>query len=54
MTQPTARLAGHALVEALIEQGVDTAFGVPCDTAYKFCNAITASSGSGRNQAHSP
>ena len=27
-TQP-ARLAGHALVEALIAQGVDTAFGVP-------------------------
>ena len=25
----TARLAGHALVECLIEQGVDTAFGVP-------------------------
>jgi len=30
MTQPTtARLAGHALVEALIAQGVDTVFGVP-------------------------
>jgi len=30
MTAPTApRLAGHLLVEALIEQGVDTAFGVP-------------------------
>jgi acetolactate synthase-1/2/3 large subunit len=28
MTQP-ARLAGHALVEALIAQGVDTVFGVP-------------------------
>ncbi|MCE4535918.1 thiamine pyrophosphate-binding protein [Pelomonas sp. P7] len=26
---PTPRLAGHALVEALIAQGVDTAFGVP-------------------------
>lgn len=26
---PTARLAGHALVEALIAQGVDTCFGVP-------------------------
>src|SRR4051812_33148870 len=25
----TPRPAGHALVEALIEQGVDTAFGVP-------------------------
>jgi len=25
----TMRLAGHALVEALIEQGIDTAFGVP-------------------------
>ncbi|HWP20267.1 MAG TPA: thiamine pyrophosphate-binding protein [Burkholderiaceae bacterium] len=25
----TSRLAGHALVEALIEQGVDTVFGVP-------------------------
>jgi acetolactate synthase-1/2/3 large subunit len=25
----TPRIAGHALVEALIEQGVDTAFGVP-------------------------
>ena len=25
----TARLAGHALVECLIEQGIDTAFGVP-------------------------
>ena len=24
-----ARLAGHALVEALIAQGIDTAFGVP-------------------------
>ena len=30
MTQPaTARLAGHLLVEALIEQGVATVFGVP-------------------------
>jgi acetolactate synthase-1/2/3 large subunit len=29
MTTAAARLAGHALVEALIEQGVDTAFGVP-------------------------
>ena len=30
MTQPTtARLAGHLLVEALIEQGVSTVFGVP-------------------------
>lgn len=28
-TPPAARLAGHALVEALIAQGVDTAFGVP-------------------------
>ncbi|MEJ6000090.1 thiamine pyrophosphate-binding protein [Paucibacter soli] len=26
---PTSRLAGHALVEALVAQGVDTAFGVP-------------------------
>ena len=26
---PSARLAGHALVEALVAQGVDTAFGVP-------------------------
>ena len=26
---PTSRMAGHALVEALIAQGVDTAFGVP-------------------------
>ena len=26
---PTSRLAGHALVEALIEQGIDTCFGVP-------------------------
>ncbi len=26
---PAARLAGHALVEALIAQGVDTCFGVP-------------------------
>ena len=26
---PSARLAGHALVEALIAQGIDTAFGVP-------------------------
>ncbi|MFM2119882.1 MAG: hypothetical protein RL722_1350 [Pseudomonadota bacterium] len=26
---PTPRLAGHALVEALIAQGVDTVFGVP-------------------------
>jgi len=26
---PASRLAGHALVEALIEQGVDTCFGVP-------------------------
>ncbi|WP_284619985.1 thiamine pyrophosphate-binding protein [Aquabacterium humicola] len=25
----TSRLAGHALVECLIEQGIDTAFGVP-------------------------
>ena len=29
MTAPRARLAGHALVEALVAQGVDTAFGVP-------------------------
>jgi acetolactate synthase I/II/III large subunit len=30
MTTPTpARLGGHALVETLIEQGVDTVFGVP-------------------------
>jgi acetolactate synthase I/II/III large subunit len=29
MTTPAARLAGHALVEALVAQGVDTAFGVP-------------------------
>lgn len=28
-SRPGARLAGHALVEALIEQGVDTVFGVP-------------------------
>ena len=28
MTQP-ARIAGHALVEALIAQGIDTCFGVP-------------------------
>ena len=26
---PAARLGGHLLVEALIAQGVDTAFGVP-------------------------
>lgn len=26
---PTTRLAGHALVEALVAQGVDTCFGVP-------------------------
>jgi acetolactate synthase-1/2/3 large subunit len=26
---PTTRLAGHALVEALVAQGVDTVFGVP-------------------------
>lgn len=29
MPSVSARLAGHALVEALIEQGVDTVFGVP-------------------------
>mgnify|MGYP003594530529 CR=1 FL=1 len=29
MSNPSARLAGHALVEALVAQGVDTAFGVP-------------------------
>jgi acetolactate synthase-1/2/3 large subunit len=30
MTEPTSqRLAGHALVEALVAQGVDTVFGVP-------------------------
>lgn len=28
-TSPAARIAGHALVEALVEQGVTTAFGVP-------------------------
>ena len=28
-TSSTARLAGHLLVQALIEQGVDTVFGVP-------------------------
>ena len=29
MTSTPARIAGHALVEALVAQGVDTAFGVP-------------------------
>ncbi len=29
MTQTTSRIAGHALVEALIAQGIDTCFGVP-------------------------
>ena len=29
MTSTANRLAGHALVEALVAQGVDTAFGVP-------------------------
>ena len=29
MTFPSSRLAGHALVEALVAQGVSTAFGVP-------------------------
>jgi acetolactate synthase-1/2/3 large subunit len=29
MTSPSPRLAGHALVEALLAQGVDTVFGVP-------------------------
>ncbi|HEX7384379.1 MAG TPA: thiamine pyrophosphate-binding protein, partial [Burkholderiaceae bacterium] len=29
MSETTPRLAGHALVEALIAQGVDTCFGVP-------------------------
>jgi acetolactate synthase I/II/III large subunit len=29
VTVPAPRLAGHALVEALIAQGIDTAFGVP-------------------------
>jgi len=29
---PSSRLAGHALVEALIAQGVDSAFGVPSDS----------------------
>ena len=29
MTRTRTRLAGHALVEALIAQGIDTAFGVP-------------------------
>ena len=29
MSNPSARLAGYALVEALVAQGVDTAFGVP-------------------------
>ena len=28
-SSPTSRLAGHALVEALIEQGISTVFGVP-------------------------
>ena len=28
-TTPTSRLAGHLLIEALIEQGIDTCFGVP-------------------------
>ena len=28
-SQTPERLAGHALVEALIAQGVDTVFGVP-------------------------
>jgi len=34
-TQAVSRLAGHALVEALIEQGVSDAFGVPSDTSYQ-------------------
>ena len=29
MTSPGPRLGGHALVEALLAQGIDTAFGVP-------------------------
>ncbi|MCZ2441187.1 MAG: thiamine pyrophosphate-binding protein [Burkholderiales bacterium] len=29
MTHPSPRLGGHALVEALVAQGVDTVFGVP-------------------------
>ena len=28
-TPPSYRIAGHALVEALVAQGVHTAFGVP-------------------------
>jgi len=40
MTKNTTRLAGHALVEALISQGVDTAFGVPSDTASQRCAVI--------------
>ncbi len=37
---PPARLAGHALVEALIAQGVDTVFGVPGDGTYQLCFVI--------------
>jgi acetolactate synthase I/II/III large subunit len=48
MTPPSTRLAGHALVEALIAQGVRTVFGVPgesylaaLDGFYEHCDAIT-------------
>ena len=50
----SARLAGHALVEALLAQGVDTVFGVPNDTVSKLCNAIAAESASGRSRALDP
>jgi acetolactate synthase-1/2/3 large subunit len=34
------RLAGHALVEALVAQGIETVFGVPNDMAYQLCSVI--------------
>jgi hypothetical protein len=47
----SARLAGHALVEALIAQGVDTVFGVPNDTQSQLCDAVAEESALGRGWA---
>jgi len=45
------RPAGHALVEALLAQGVDTVFGVPGDTASQLCVVSRCSVCSAENRS---
>ena len=37
---PRSRMAGHALVEALLAQGVDTCFGVPGESYLAVLDAL--------------